>query len=199
MAPSQLGAFARSSDRYATPNLQLHVQPLSLEAWGAKLDPFPAFTASVCNLRPTSRGAIHAASPDPHDAPVISPNYLATEDDRQVMADGLRLVRRIVGQAPLARYRPEEFRPGAELTTEAQIREAAAQMCTTIFHPAGSAAMGPDGDPMAVLDARLRVRGVEGLRVIDTSAMPRVVSGNTNSPTIMMAEKGAAMILADQT
>ena len=197
MAPSQLGAFAKSSPRYATPNLQFHFQPLSLEAWGAGLDPFPAFTASICNLRPTSRGFIHAAGPDPHADPVISPNYLATEEDRQVASDSLRLARHIVAQAPLARYRPQEFRPGAQLTSEAEIREAAAQMASTLFHPAGSAAMGPDGDPMAVLDKRMRVRGVSGLRVIDTSAMPRVTSGNTNAPTIMMAEKGAAMILED--
>jgi len=197
MAPSQLGAFAKSSPRYATPNLQFHFQPLSLEAWGAGLDPFPAFTASVCNLRPTSRGFIHAASPDPHADPVISPNYLATEEDRQVASDSLRLVRHIVAQQPLALYRPQEFRPGPQLTTEAEMREGAAQMASTIFHPAGSAAMGPDHDPMAVLDERMRVRGVTGLRVIDTSAMPRVVSGNTNAPTIMMAEKGAAMVLAD--
>jgi choline dehydrogenase-like flavoprotein len=197
MAPSQLGAFAKSSPRYATPNLQFHFQPLSLAAWGAELDPFPAFTASVCNLRPTSRGFIHAVSPDPHADPVISPNYLATEEDRQVASDSLRLARHIVAQQPLARYRPEEFRPGPQLTTEAEMREAAAQMASTIFHPAGSAAMGPDHDPMAVLDERMRVRGVTGLRVIDTSAMPRVVSGNTNAPTIMMAEKGAAMVLAD--
>jgi len=198
MAPSQVGLFAKSSPRYATANLEFHFQPLSLDKWGEGMHPFGAFTASVCNLRPSSRGSIHAASPDPAAPPRIAPNYLATDEDREVACDALRLARRIAAQAPLSKYRPEEFRPGAHLTTDEQLRAAAADIGTTIFHPAGTAAMGPDTDPMAVLDARLRVRGVDALRVIDASAMPRIVSGNTNSPTLMIAEKGAAMVLADR-
>jgi len=197
MAPSQLGMFARSSDDYATPNLQFHFQPLSLDKWGEGMHPFDAFTASVCNLRPSSRGRVSLRSPDPAAAPVIAPNYLDTEEDRRVAIDALRLVRRIAGQAPLAPYAPEEFRPGAALTGDEDLARAAGEIGTTIFHPVGTAAMGADSDPLAVLDARLRVRGVAGLRVIDASAMPRITSGNTNSPTIMIAEKGAAMVLED--
>ncbi|MET0273857.1 MAG: GMC family oxidoreductase N-terminal domain-containing protein [Phenylobacterium sp.] len=197
MAPSQVGAFAKSAPRYATANLEFHFQPLSLDKWGDGMHPFAAFTASVCNLRPTSRGSVRLASANPAAPPRISPNYLATDEDRQVAVEALQLARRIVAQAPLARYHPEEFRPGVHLTSDEDLRAAAADLGTTIFHPAGTAAMGPDGDPMAVLDARLRVRGVQGLRVVDASAMPRIVSGNTNSPTLMIAEKGAAMILED--
>jgi choline dehydrogenase-like flavoprotein len=162
------------------------------------MHPFGAFTASVCNLRPTSRGSVTLRSADPSAPPKIAPNYLATEEDRRVAIDSLRLVRRIVAQAPLARYRPEEFRPGAALESDADLAHAAGEIGTTIFHPVGTAAMGVDAEPMAVLDQRLRVRGVSGLRVIDASAMPRIVSGNTNSPTMMIAEKGAAMVLEDR-
>lgn len=197
MAPSQLGMFARSSDAYATPNLQFHFQPLSLDKWGDGLHPFGAFTASVCNLRPTSRGRISLASADPTAPPLIAPNYLSTDEDRRVAVESLRLVRRIASQAPLARYHPQEFRPGAKAQTDEQLLQAAADLATTIFHPVGTAAMGPANDPCAVLDERLRVRGLEGLRVIDASAMPRITSGNTNSPTLMIAEKGAAMVLED--
>lgn len=198
MAPSQLGMFAKSAPQYATANLEFHFQPLSLDKWGDGLHPFGAFTASVCNLRPTSRGAISLASADPATPPRIAPNYLSTEEDRRVAVDALKLVRRIVGQSPLARFKPEEYRPGPDYSSDADLGRAAAELATTIFHPVGTAAMGPDGDPMAVLDARLRVRGVGGLRVIDASVMPRIVSGNTNSPTLMIAEKGAAMVLEDQ-
>jgi choline dehydrogenase-like flavoprotein len=197
MAPSQLGMFARSSPEYATPNLQFHFQPLSLDKWGEGLHPFGAFTASVCNLRPTSRGRIGLSSPDPAAPPKIAPCYLSTEEDRRVAVDSLRLARRIVSQAPLARFHPQEFRPGSQAETDEQLLQAAAELATTIFHPVGTAAMGPASDPRAVLDERLRVRGLEGLRVIDASAMPRITSGNTNSPTIMIAEKGAAMVLED--
>ena len=197
MAPSQLGMFARSSADQERANLQFHFQPLSLDSWGSGLHPFGAFTASVCNLRPTSRGAIGLASPDPSAPPLIAPNYLSTEADRQVAIDALRLARRIAAQAPLARYRPEEYRPGPAAQSDAELLQATADLATTIFHPAGTAAMGPASDPMSVLDERLRVRGVDGLRVVDASAMPRIVSGNTNSPTLMIAEKGAAMILED--
>jgi choline dehydrogenase-like flavoprotein len=197
MAPSQLGMFARSSPDYATPNLEFHFQPLSLDKWGDGLHPFAAFTASVCNLRPTSRGQVTLASADPRAPPLIAPNYLSTDEDRRVAVDSLKLARRIAAQAPLARYRPQEFRPGADLTSDEDLLRAAGELGTTIFHPVGSAAMGPDADPRAVLDARLRVRGLQGLRVIDASAMPRITSGNTNSPTLMIAEKGAAMVLED--
>ncbi|CAN7275642.1 GMC family oxidoreductase N-terminal domain-containing protein [Phenylobacterium sp. LjRoot219] len=197
MAPSQLGMFARSSPDYATPNLQFHFQPLSLDKWGDGLHPFAAFTASVCNLRPTSRGRVGLASADPSAKPVIAPGYLSTDEDQRVAVDSLRLVRRIAAQAPLAKFRPQEFRPGPAAETDAELLQAAAELATTIFHPVGTCAMGAEGDPHAVLDARLRVRGLEGLRVIDASAMPRITSGNTNSPTLMIAEKGAAMVLED--
>jgi choline dehydrogenase-like flavoprotein len=197
MAPSQLGAFAKSSPERETPDLQFHFQPLSLAQWGAGLDPFDAFTASVCNLRPTSRGRVMLTGPAPEAAPLIDPNYLATAEDRGVAVRALRLARRIVGQPALAAYAPQEFKPGAELASDEALLEAAQQLGTTIFHPVGSAAMGAADDPLAVLDERLRVRGVTGLRVIDASAMPRITSGNTNAPTMMIAEKGAAMVLED--
>jgi choline dehydrogenase-like flavoprotein len=197
MAPSQLGLFAKSSPDYATANLEFHFQPLSLDRWGEGLHPFSAFTASVCNLRPSSRGSIHVTSADHRTPPSIRPNYLSTEEDRRVAVDSLRLARRIVGQAPLARYRPEEYKPGAHLTSDEDLVVAAGDLGTTIFHPVGTAKMGVETDPYAVLDERLRVRGIEGLRVIDASAMPRITSGNTNSPTVMIAEKGSEMVLAD--
>jgi choline dehydrogenase len=198
MAPSQLGMFATSSDAYATPNLQFHFQPLSLDTWGTGLHPFGAFTASVCNLRPTSRGRIDLAGADPSVPPRIAPGYLSTEEDRRIAVDSLRLARRIAAQAPLARYHAEEFRPGAAFDSDEQLLAAAAELGTTIFHPVGTAAMGRDHDRGAVLDERLRVRGVDGLRVVDASAMPLIPSGNTSSPTLMIAEKGAAMIIEDR-
>ena len=198
MAPSQVGAFARSSPDYGTANLQFHFQPLSLDKWGDGLHRFAAFTASVCNLRPSSRGSVHVTGPDPAAPPAIRPNYLATDEDRRVAVDALKLARRIAAQAPLARYRPVERSPGPAVESDEALLEAAGQLGTTIFHPVGTAAMGRGTDPMAVLDERLRVRGVAGLRVADASAMPRITSGNTNSPTVMIGEKGAAMILADR-
>jgi choline dehydrogenase-like flavoprotein len=197
MAPSQLGAFARSSADYATANLEFHFQPLSLDKWGEGLHRFSAFTASVCNLRPASRGSVHAKSADPRTPPAIRPNYLSTDEDKRVAVDALRLTRKIVSQPPLARFEPEEYKPGAHLTSDAELVTAAGDLGTTIFHPVGTAKMGVETDPHAVLDERLRVRGIEGLRVIDASAMPRITSGNTNSPTIMIAEKGSAMVLED--
>jgi choline dehydrogenase len=200
MAPSQLGAFARSSPDYATANLEFHFQPLSLDTFGDALHRFPAFTASVCNLRPSSRGSVHAG--ETGDAgilrPRIQPNYLETDEDRRVAVDALRLVRHIVSQPALAPYRPVEVKPGPDLTSDSDLVEAAKAVGTTIFHPVGTAKMGIDSDPMAVVDERLRVRGVTGLRVVDASVMPRITSGNTNSPTIMIAEKASAMILADR-
>ncbi|MDE2475478.1 MAG: GMC family oxidoreductase N-terminal domain-containing protein [Alphaproteobacteria bacterium] len=197
MAPSQLGAFARSSPEYETPNLQFHIQPLSLDKFGDPMHAFPAFTASVCNLRPTSRGSIHARSRDARDPPRIVTNYLATPEDRRVAADAIRLTRRIVAAPALAQYRPEEHRPGAHLNSDAELEHAAGDIGTTIFHPTGTARMGGDTDPMAVTGADLRVRGVVGLRIADASVMPRVTSGNTAAPTMMIAEKAAQLILQD--
>lgn len=197
MAPSQLGAFTRSSPEYATPNLQFHIQPLSLDKFGDAPHPFPAFTASVCNLRPTSRGSIRIRSANAADHPSIRPNYLATLEDQQVAVDSLRLVRHIVSMPALQKYRPEEYKPGAHLNTHDELLNGARDIGTTIFHPVGTAKMGIESDPMAVTDERLRVRGIDGLRVIDASVMPTITSGNTNSPTLMIAEKGAAMILED--
>lgn len=189
MAPSQLGVFTRSHSHYATPNLEYHVQPLSLEAFGGALDAFPAFTASVCNLRPHSRGASHIVKADPGTPPAIRPNYLSTEEDRRVAAEAIRVTRRIVSQPALAAYKPEEIRPGIEFQTEEELQRAAGDIGTTIFHPVGTAAMG------TVVDHELRVKGLHRLRVIDASVMPTITSGNTNAPTMMIAEKGAAMIL----
>ena len=189
MAPSQLGMFVKSDERYATANLEYHVQPLSLEAFGGGLDPFPAFTASVCNLRPESRGRTAITSADPAASPSIRPNYLATEEDRRVAAQAIRVTREIVGKPAMAGYRPEEVRPGPDYDSEEDLQRAAGKIGTTIFHPVGTAAMG------TVVDAELRVNGIERLRVIDASVMPRIISGNTNAPTMMIAEKGAEMVL----
>jgi choline dehydrogenase len=196
MAPSQLGAFARSDASREWPNLQFHVQPLSLEKFGEPLHPFPAFTASVCNLQPTSRGTVHAANPDFRAAPAIDPNYLATPEDRHVAVEAIRLARRVVAAAPLRRYEPEEFMPGPELKSDAELVTAAGNIGTTIFHPVGTCRMGTD--PHAVVDSRLRVRGLRGARVVDASIMPTITAGNTNSPVLMIAEKGSRMILEDR-
>ncbi|WP_395060887.1 GMC family oxidoreductase [Paraburkholderia silvatlantica] len=201
MAPSQLGAFAKSDPGDAAltrPDLQYHVQPLSLDRFGEPLHRFNAFTASVCNLRPTSRGSIHAVSADPSQAPAIAPNYLSTGHDLRVAANSIRLTRRIAASAALARYEPHEILPGLAFQTEEQLREAAGNVGTTIFHPVGTCRMGRADDPDAVVDARLRVRGVEGLRVVDASIMPTITSGNTNSPTLMIAERAAGMLRADR-
>ncbi|MEX3844153.1 GMC family oxidoreductase [Paraburkholderia sp. BR10882] len=201
MAPSQLGAFAKSdpSDPTLTrPDLQYHVQPLSLDRFGEPLHRFNAFTASVCNLRPTSRGCIHAVSADPSQPPAIAPNYLSTDRDLRVAANAIRLTRRIAASGALARYQPHEILPGLAFQTEEQLREAAGNVGTTIFHPVGTCRMGRADDPDAVVDARLRVRGVEGLRVVDASVMPTITSGNTNSPTLMIAERAAEMLRADR-
>ncbi|OWT74983.1 MULTISPECIES: GMC family oxidoreductase [unclassified Achromobacter] len=195
MAPSQLGAFARSGPEQTRANVEYHVQPLSLEKFGDPLHTFPAFTASVCNLRPTSRGHVRIVSPSAREHPHIQCNYLATPEDRQVAADSVRLTRRIVSQPALVRYKPEEYKPGVEFHTDADLMRVAGDIGTTIFHPVGTCKMGVDD--RAVVDPRLRVRGVQGLRVIDASVMPTITSGNTNAPTIMIAEKGAAMILED--
>jgi choline dehydrogenase-like flavoprotein len=200
MAPSQLGAFTKSDPAQDRANLQYHIQPLSLDKFGDPLHDFPAFTASVTNLRPTSRGSLTLKSTRPGDAPAIRPNYLATPEDRRVAAESIRVTRRIIAQPALAPYKPEEYLPGPQVRDddEAALVKAAGDIGTTIFHPVGTAKMGRDDDPFAVVDARLRVIGLDGLRVVDASIMPSITSGNTNSPTIMIAEKGAEMILQDQ-
>ncbi|MHA6692238.1 GMC family oxidoreductase [Devosia sp. A449] len=196
MAPSQLGAFTRSSERYETPNLQFHIQPLSLDKFGDAMHDFPAITVSVCNLRPQSRGEVHVTSKDATAAPHIAPNYLSTDEDRQVAADSIRWARKVMAQPAMAQYSPEEFRPGAHLESDIDLAKVAGDIGTTIFHPVGTARMGAKDDPMAVVDKDLKVFGLEGLRVVDASAMPFITSGNTNSPTIMIAEKASASILA---
>ena len=201
MAPSQLGAFTRSGEDQTYPNIEYHVQPLSLDAFGEPLHDFPAFTASVCNLNPSSRGEINIASPDFLSAPDIVPNYLSTEEDRKVAADSLRVTRQIVSQPALEKYKPIEWKPGEQYQSDEELARLAGDIATTIFHPVGTASMGSDDDPSAVLDSKLRVRDGRGgvinsLRVVDASAMPSITSGNTNSPTLMMAEKAAQWLVA---
>jgi choline dehydrogenase-like flavoprotein len=195
MAPSQLGAFVKSDSARETPNLQYHIQPLTLPKFGEPLDPFPAFTASVANIRPTSRGWVRITAPTADVQPEIRANYLATSEDRHVAAESVRVTRNIVSMPALAKYLPEEFRPGLAFQDDDQLAKAAGDISTTIFHPVGTAKMGSDGE--AVVDPRLKVRGLEGLRVADASVMPTITSGNTNSPTLMIAEKAAAMIAED--
>jgi choline dehydrogenase len=191
MPPSQLGAFAKSDPAQPTSNIEWHVQPLSLDKFGDPLHPFPAITPSVCNLRPASRGQVRIKSPDASAYPEIKLNYLSAPVDRRVAVDAMRISRRIMAAPAMAKYRPEEFRPGAAVQSEAELERAAGELGTTIFHPVGTCALG------SVLDERLRVRGIERLRVIDASAMPRITSGNTNAPTTMIAEKGARMLRED--
>ncbi|PJX26105.1 choline dehydrogenase [Advenella sp. S44] len=195
MAPSQLGAFTRSDPSRPHPNIQYHVQPLSLDAFGQSLHSFNAFTASVCNLNPTSRGTVQLQGPDPAQAPAIRPNYLSTVEDRKVAVDSLRLTRSIVDQPALAKYKPVEYKPGIQFQTEEALARLAGDIATTIFHPVGTAKMGNADDLMAVVDSRLRVHGVSGLRVVDASIMPTITSGNTNSPTLMIAEKASRWIM----
>ena len=199
MAPSQLGLFTRSDPGRERANIQFHVQPLSLDKFGDPLHEFPAFTASVCNVQPTSRGFVRLRSADAADKPVIKPNYLATDEDRRVAADSIRVARRIVAQPALAKYQPLEHLPGRSVgNDDAALIKAAGDIGTTIFHPVGTAKMGRATDAMAVVDERLRLIGIERLRVVDASIMPTITSGNTNAPTMMIAEKGAAMIRADR-
>jgi choline dehydrogenase len=199
MAPSQLGAFTKSDATQDRANLQYHIQPLSLDKFGDPLHPFPAFTASVTNVRPTSRGTLKLKSANPNDTPAISPNYLATPEDQHVAAEAIRVTRMIVAQPALQKYSPVEYLPGPQVRDddEAALVKAAGDIGTTIFHPVGTARMGRADDARAVVDCRLRVIGIDGLRVADASVMPSITSGNTNSPTMMIAEKGAAMILGD--
>jgi choline dehydrogenase len=195
MAPSQLGAFTKSDPSQAHANIEYHVQPLSLDAFGEPLHSFNAFTASVCNLNPTSRGTVTLKSGNFQDAPAIAPNYLSTDADRQVAADSLRVTRRIVGQEALAKYAPKEIKPGVQYESDEDLARLAGDIATTIFHPVGTTKMGADSDASAVVDSKLRVRGVTHLRVVDAGVMPFITSGNTNSPTLMIAEKAARWIL----
>jgi len=198
MAPSQLGIFTRSNADRERANIQFHIQPLSLEKFGDPLHPFPAVTVSACNLQPTSRGTVRLRSVRPDDAPMIAPNYLATDADRQVAADAIRVTRRLMKQSALSSYRPEEYLPGPSVgDDDASLAKAAGDIGTTIFHPVGTAKMGLASDPMAVVDERLRVHGIGSLRVVDASVMPTITSGNTNTPTAMIAAKAAGMILQD--
>ena len=197
MAPSQLGAFTRSSADQPHANLEYHVQPLSLDAFGEPLHKFPAITASVCNLNPTSRGTVLIKSNRFEDAPAIAPNYLSTAEDKKVAADSLRVTRRIMAQPAMTKYQPEEFKPGVQFQTDDELTKLAGDIASTIFHPVGTVKMGQTNDPLAVVDSRLRVKGVSGLRVVDASVMPSITSGNTNSPALMIAEKAAAWIIAD--
>jgi choline dehydrogenase len=194
MAPSQLGIFAKSAERYETPNLEFHVQPLSTERLGERLHDFPGVTASVCNLRPTSRGSVTLRSKDPAETPKIAPNYLSTPEDREVAVEALRFARRLFQTRAMAPYQPRELKPGADITDDEGLLLAAQKLGTTIFHPVGTARMGSDA--MAVVDKDLRVHGLERLRVVDASVMPTITSGNTNAPTMMIAEKAAGLILA---
>jgi choline dehydrogenase len=198
MAPSQLGIFTSSSSDHERSNIEFHVQPLSLDKFGEPLHRFPAITVSACNLRPTSRGTIRLRSADPSDKPVIAPLYLSTPEDRRVAADAIRVTRRLMQQPALQPYRPEEFLPGPSVgNDDAALAKAAGDIGTTIFHPVGTAKMGIPSDPMAVVDERLRVMGLQGLRVVDASVMPTITSGNTNTPTIMIADKAARMVIED--
>ena len=198
MSPSQLGAFTRSDPSRPHANLEYHVQPLSLEAFGEDLHDFPAVTISVCNLNPSSRGHVRIGSANFRDAPKISPNYLTTEDDCKVAADSLRQVRQIMGQPAMQSYQPEEFKPGIQHQSDAELAKLAGDIANTIFHPVGTVKMGQNNDATAVLDPHLRVKGLAGLRVVDASIMPKITSGNTNSPTLMIAEKAAGWILCGQ-
>jgi len=197
MSPSQLGAFTRSDPAQPYPNLQYHVQPLSLDAFGSPLHTFDAVTASVCNLNPTSRGTVHIKTPDFQDAPAIAPNYLSTEVDRKVAADSLRVTRRILAQSALAPFSPQEHKPGVQFQSDDELARLAGDIASTIFHPVGTTQMGKADNPLAVVDTRLRVFGVAGLRVVDAGVMPLITSGNTNSPTLMIAEKAAQWIVED--
>ena len=197
MPPSQLGAFDKSHPSEAFADMEWHVQPLSLDRFGEPLHSFDAITPSVCNLRPTSRGQVHITNSDPNTPPLIRLNYLSTYRDQQVALAGIRRTREIMAAENLKRFEPEEWKPGAHLQKDAELLEAAGDLGTTIFHPVGTCKMG--NDPMAVVDDRLRVHGIDSLRVIDASIMPTITSGNTNAPTVMIAEKGAQFVLNENS
>ena len=197
MSPSQLGAFTKSDAQREWANIQYHVQPLSLDAFGEPLHSFPAITASVCNLNPSSRGSVNLKSPDFKTPPAIAPNYLSTEEDRKVAADSLRVTRHIMSQAAMAAFEPEEFKPGVQYQTDEELARLAGDIASTIFHPVGTTRMGREDDPMSVVNSQLQVRGIRGLRVVDAGVMPTITSGNTNSPTLMVAEKAAHWMAKD--
>ena len=197
MAPSQLGAFTKSDPAREWANIQYHVQPLSLDAFGEPLHKFPAITASVCNLNPSSRGSVTLKSPDFKVPPAIAPNYLSTEEDRKVAADSLRVTRRIMSQPAMAAFEPEEYKPGIQYQSDEELAKLAGDIASTIFHPVGTTRMGREDDPMAVVNSHLQVRGIRGLRVVDAGVMPSITSGNTNSPTLMIAEKAAHWMAKD--
>eukprot|EP00755_Sulcionema_specki_P018835 Sspe_Gene.67900::Locus_40043_Transcript_2_2_Confidence_0.667_Length_1815::g.67900::m.67900/K00108/betA, CHDH; choline dehydrogenase len=199
MAPSQFGAIARSNPSVPTPDLEFHVQPLSCTQFGQPLDPFPGMTLSVCDLRPTSRGSVVLNGPDVSVPPLIDPAYLITQEDRKKAADALRLVRKLMSSKAFEGLEPVEHTPGDDLKTDEELAEAAGRICSSIFHPVSTCRMGPDSDKGSVVDAALKVKGMSSLRVVDASIMPRIVSGNTNSPVIMIAEKAAEMIIGDQS
>ena len=192
MPPSQLGAFAKSDPGRNSANIEWHVQPLSLDRFGEPLHRFDAITPSVCNLQPTSRGHVRITSRDPEKHPAITLNYLATKEDCEVAVQGMRFTRRIMADEALARFQPIEWLPGSQITSDDDMLDAARDIGTTIFHPVGTCAMG--SNELAVVDDRLRVRGIRGLRVIDASVMPTITSGNTNAPTVMIAEQGARFV-----
>ena len=197
MPPSQLGAFAKSDPSQPSANIELHVQPLSLDKFGSPLHKYNAITPSVCNLRPSSRGSVTLKSANPADAPAIAPNYLSTQEDLDVAVAGLKYTRQIMAAPSLAPFNPVELKPGPEVTSEEDLQQAAGDLGTTIFHPVGTCKMGPAHDDAAVVDDQLRVHGIQGLRVIDASIMPTITSGNTNAPTVMIAERGADFIKKD--
>jgi choline dehydrogenase len=197
MAPSQLGAFAKSDPEQASANLEWHIQPLSLDRFGEPLHRFPAFTASVCNLRPTSRGSVMVSSPDPEAAPRIAPNYLSSAEDQNIAVKAVRMTRQIVAAPALREFDPQEYLPGAAVDSDEELVRASGDIGATIFHPVGTCKMGPEEDPYAVVDTRLRVHGIRGLRIADASVMPTITSGNTCSPVLMIAERAAEMIRAD--
>ena len=197
MPPSQLGAFAKSDPSQPSANIEWHVQPLSLDKFGSPLHKYNAITPSVCNLRPSSRGTVSLKSANPHDAPAIAPNYLSTQEDLDVAVAGLKFTREIMAAPALAAFNPRELKPGLQIASEEELQRAAGDLGTTIFHPVGTCKMGPAQDTTAVVDGELRVHGVQGLRVIDASIMPTITSGNTNAPTVMIAERGAEFIRKD--
>ena len=195
MAPSQLGIFAMSDSSYEMPNLQFHVQPLSLDKFGEPLHNFPGLTASVCNLNPQSRGSVHINSNNFLSSPTIDPNYLSEEIDKKVAVQSIKLARNIINQPAMRKYEPEEYAPGLQFQSYKDLEKVSGDIGTTIFHPVGTCSMGPHKD--AVTKPNLKVNGIENLRIVDASIMPTITSGNTNSPTLMIAEKASEMILAD--
>ncbi|MBD2859809.1 GMC family oxidoreductase N-terminal domain-containing protein [Spongiibacter sp. KMU-158] len=188
MAPSQLGAFFKSSDDIDMPDLEYHVQPMSADKLGTTLHPFPGITASICHLRPSSRGRVDIRSAKPTDAPIIDPRYLSTEEDRRIAARAIEITREIAAQTAAKKFNPVEIKPGPEFATQSALEKAAGDIATTIFHPSCTCKMGDDSDEMAVVDANLKVREFDNLYIADASVMPNITSGNTHAPAVMIAE-----------